>query len=317
MNQELETKKIKKVKKKEVSVYDPPALVKFFAYLYTSLVAVMSVLPFLLTVAISFTDEASIKQNGYSFFPKKISLEGYRYLIQNGTQILRSYGVTIFITVVGTLLGLFVISLFAYVLSRQNFPWRKQFTFLAFFTMLFSGGLIPTYIINTQFFAFRDHIHALILPHCMNTTYLLIMRTYMSNSIPGAVIESARIDGAPEFMCYYKIVLPMATPVLGTIGIFLVVGLWNEWYQAFLYITSNTNAMPIQLLLQRMEKEIQFLQNNASQMGVSETMAMQQNLPSETFRMCLVVIVVVPIMVAYPFFQRFFVNGITIGAVKG
>lgn len=307
----------KKLKQKETSVYDVPTAVKGISYLYTIAIALMSILPFLLTVSISFTDEASIKMNGYSLFPQKFSLDGYRYLMTNSAQIFRSFGVTIFITVVGTLGGLIITSLFAYVLSRPSFPWRYQFTFFAFFTMLFTGGLVPTYIINTQFFGFTDRIHALILPHLMNTTYLLIMRTYMANSIPGAVIESAKIDGAPEFMCYYKIVLPMATPVLGTIGLFLVVAYWNEWYQAFLYISSNTNAMPVQLLLQRMEKEVQFLQNNAAEMGASVAMAEQQSLPGETFRMCLVVIVVLPILVTYPFFQRFFVNGITVGAVKG
>ncbi|MBR6729431.1 MAG: carbohydrate ABC transporter permease [Clostridia bacterium] len=318
MKQELATKKIKKKEKaQEISVYDAPLWVKGIAYFITSVLAISAILPFLLTVAISFTDEASIMAKGYSLFPEKFSLEGYKYLFTNGAQIARSYGVTIFITIVGTLGGLLVISLLAYVISRPSFPWRKQFTFVALFTMLFSGGLLPSYIINTTVYQYRDNIHALIIGHLMNTTYLLIMRTYMANSIPGAVIESAKIDGAKDFTCYWKIVLPMATPVLGTIGIFLVVAIWNDWYTGFLYITSNTDIMPIQLLLQRMEKEVQFLQNNAAQMGASEVMAVQATLPSETFRMCLVVIVVTPILVAYPFFQRFFVNGITIGSVKG
>lgn len=304
-------------KKVETSVFDVPLYAKLTAYAVSTVLSICCILPFLLTLSISFTDETSLKLNGYSLIPSKWGFQGYSYILKNGTQILRSYGVTITVTVLGTLLGLLLMTMFAYVISRKYFPSRKLFTFIALFTMLFSGGMLPSYIINSHVLHLKDTVFALILPLCMRAMYVLILRTYMSTSIPDSVVESAKIDGAKEFTCYLKIVLPMAVPCIATIAMFLSVNYWNDWYYGFLYIVKNDKIMPIQLLLKRIENEVQFLANNAGNMGALETAAMKESIPGETIRMCLVVIVVVPILVAYPFFQRYFVQGITVGAVKG
>jgi len=177
--------------------------------------------------------------------------------------------------------------------------------------------MVSTYIIFTSVYHLRDTIWALILPCCCSATYILILRTYMSTSIPPAVLESARIDGAKEFTCYWKIVLPMAVPSIATIALFLAVNYWNNWNNAFLYILMRTDLMPIQLLLKRIENEIQFLANNVEGLSASEALAIRESIPGETVKMALVVLVVMPIIIAFPFFQKFFVKGITIGAVKG
>lgn len=303
-------------RKLNTSAFDVPVYVQAIAYIITTALALMCILPFLLTVSISFSDEAALREHGYSLIPPAFSLEGYSYLMKNSAQIIRSYGVTIFVTLSGTILGLFIMTLFAYVVSRRYFPWRRSFTFVALFTMLFSGGMLPSYIINSHFLHLKDNILALILPCCMSAMYVLILRTFMATSIPDSVVESAKIDGAHEFTCYFKIVLPMAVPAIATIALFVAVNYWNNWFQGFLYIVTNTKIMPIQLLLKRMENEVQFLANNAGQMGVAEAAAMKESIPGETIRMCLVVLVVLPILVSYPFFQRYFVQGITVGAVK-
>ncbi len=314
----LETKrKDLRKREKDIDVFAVPIGVKAIAYCITTAMTVLCILPFLLTLSISITDEAALRTHGYSLIPAKLGFQGYIYVMKNSAQIFRSYGVTIFVTIVGTLVGLFIMTLFAYAISRKNFPFRKSFTFISLFTMLFSGGMLPKYIVVANVLHLKDTIWALILPCCMSAMYILILRTFMANSIPDSVVESAKVDGAEEFTCYYKIVLPMAVPSIATIALFLSVNYWNDWYHGFLYIISNTKIMPIQLLLKRMENEIQFLANNAAQMGASESAAMAANIPGETVRMCLVVIVVVPILIVYPFFQRFFVQGITIGAVKG
>lgn len=306
-----------KQRKLNTSDFDVPRYIQAIAYVITTLLALACILPFLLTVSISFTDEAALREYGYSLIPKAFSLEGYRYLVKNSSQILRSYGVTIFVTVTGTVLGVFIMSLFGYVVSRRYFPWRRSFTFIALFTMLFNGGMLPSYIINSHLLHLKDNILALILPCCMSAMYVLILRTFMGTSIPDSVVESAKIDGAHEFTCYFKIVLPMAVPAIATIALFVAVNYWNNWFQGFLYIVTNTKIMPIQLLLKRMENEVQFLANNAAQIGSAEAAAIKAGVPGETIRMCLVVLVVLPIMVSYPFFQRYFVQGITVGAVKG
>ena len=303
--------------KRSGGTFDVPLYARVTAYFITTVMSLACVLPFLLTVSVSLTDETALRMNGYSLIPSKIGLQGYSYVLKNSAQILRSYGVTIFVTVVGSLTGLLLMTLFAYSISRKYFAWRKQLTFIALFTMLFNGGMLPSYIVNSNILHLKDTVWALILPVCMNGMYVLILRTYMCTSIPDSVVESAKIDGAKEFTCYLKIVMPMAVPAVATIMLFVSVNYWNNWYLGFLYVVSNNDIMPIQLLLKRMENEVQFLANSAGQMGATELDSMKQGIPGETIRMCLVVIVVLPILVSYPFFQRFFVQGITVGAVKG
>lgn len=298
-------------------IQEIPLWVKTVAYIITTMLSLVCIFPFLLTLSVSLTDEDALREFGYRLIPAKIGLQGYEYIMQNSTQIFRSYGVTIFVTVVGTLVGLFLMSSYAYVISRKYFPWKKQITFVAFIPMVFTAGMLPSYLVNTVLLHLRDTVWALILPASMIGMYVLILRTFMSTSVPDSVVESAKMDGANEFICYIKIVLPMSIPALATIALFLTVNYWNNWMLGFLYILTNKTIIPIQLLLKRIENEIQFLANNVGMMSASEAAAIKASIPGESVRMCLVVIVAVPIVVAYPFFQKFFIKGITVGAVKG
>ncbi|MEN8076654.1 carbohydrate ABC transporter permease [Clostridioides difficile] len=277
------------------------------------LLAVASVLPFIFVVIISFTSEASLKTNGYKFIPEEWSLEAYKYVFESGTQIFKSYGVTILVTILGTLLGLFLISTYAYVISRRSFKYNKFFTMVAFIPMLFSGGMVSSYLVMTRLLPFKNTIWALIFPLCMNTFYIIVLRTFFKTSVPDALLESARIDGASEWRTFFKIVLPISLPGMATIALFLTLGYWNDWFSAMLYIDKN-DLIPLQYLLIKIENSIEFIANNSAQMGVAANGIAE--LPKETSKMAMVVLSTAPIIFAYPFFQRYFVNGLTIGAVK-
>lgn len=283
------------------------------ANLIAGIFAFMCVFPFLFVMIISFTDEGSLAKNGYQIWPEKWSLGAYKYVFETGDTLLRSYGVTIFVTVVGTMISLFVISLYAYAVSRKSFKYRNFFSFFAFFTMLFNGGLVPTYIVATQLLGLKDSIWALIWPLAVNAFYIMILRTFYSTSVPDAIVESGKIDGASELKIFYKIVLPLSLPGLATIGLFSTLGYWNDWFNALLYI-DNPNLVPLQSMLMRIETSMQFILQNSQNSSLS--MDALQSLPQDTSRMAMVVLATGPIILAYPFFQRYFIQGLTIGAVK-
>ncbi|QYR21162.1 carbohydrate ABC transporter permease [Paenibacillus sp. sptzw28] len=275
--------------------------------------AFICVFPFLFVLIISFTDERTLARNGYRIIPKQWSLDAYRYIAEAGDSMLRSYGVTIFVTVMGTILSLIFITLYAYAISRKNFKYRRFFSFLAFFTMLFNGGLVPTYIVVTQLLHLQNNIWALILPMTVNAFYILIMRTFFITMVPDAIIESGRIDGAGEFQTFIRLVLPLSLPGLATIALFNTLGYWNDWFNALLYI-DDPNLVPLQSMLMRIESSMQFIMQNSS--NASLNAGIIQKMPQETSRMAMVVLATGPIILAYPFFQRYFVQGLTIGAVK-
>lgn len=276
--------------------------------------AAACVLPFLLLLTSSITDEQTIIQKGYSFFPEKFSLDAYRYLWNESTDIFRAYGVTIFITVVGTVVSLAMTSMLAYPISRRDLPLKNTLAFYVFFTLLFNGGLVPTYYVYTQVFDLKNTIQALLIPGLlMNGFHVLLMRTFFMTTIPSAVLESAKIDGAGEIRIFYKIVLPLSTPILATIGLFAGIAYWNDWFNGLIYLT-NPKLFSLQNILNRIMTDIQFLSTDPA---LSARVSGALNLPMASFRMAIVVIGVVPILVAYPFFQKYFVKGIMIGAVKG
>lgn len=281
--------------------------------LIAGILAFLCVFPFLFVTIISFTDEGTLARNGYRIIPEKWSLEAYRYVFKAGDQLLRSYGVTIAVTVIGTVLSMIMIALFAYAISRKSFKYRNFFSFFAFFTMLFNGGLVPTYIVVTQLLGLKDSIWGLILPLAVNAFYIMIMRTFFSTSVPDAIIESGKIDGAGEFGIFFRLVLPLSLPGLATIGLFSTLGYWNDWFNALLYI-DKPSLVPLQSMLMRIETSMQFILQNTSNpsMGV----ALLQSLPQDTSRMAMVVLATGPIVFAYPFFQRYFIQGLTVGAVK-
>ncbi|MFF2910583.1 carbohydrate ABC transporter permease [Paenibacillus sp. NPDC057934] len=278
------------------------------------LTACVCILPFVLLLTSSITDEQAIYQHGYSFFPEKISFAAYEYLLNDASGILHAYGITIFITVVGTACGLVLTALLAYPLSRPNLPFRNLWSFFVFFTMLFNGGLVPTYLVYTQLLDMKNTIWALIVPGLlMNAFYVMLMRTFFVTSIPEPVIESAKIDGAGELGTFIRIVLPLSLPILATVGLFQSINYWNDWFNGMIYVT-DSSLFSLQNLLNRILLDIQFLAS--SNFGSSQA-DVSSNAPMETVRMAMAVIGVIPIVVAYPFFQRFFVKGLTVGAVKG
>ena len=279
-----------------------------------ALIVFTCLFPFIFTVIISFTSENSIAVHGYRMLPHEWSLNAYEYIFKVGTQIVQSYWITIVITVMGTVISLFLTALFAYAVAQEDYSYGKILAFVAFFTMLFSGGLVPTYIIVTKLLHLKNTIWALILPMAMSAMNVLIVRTYFKTNVPRALIEAARIDGAGEFRIFYKIVLPLSKPILAVIAFFNVVAYWNSWMPALLYI-DRPELTPIMKMLMDIQNNMDFLVKNSAMTGMN-AFKMIQNMPSESAKMAVVVLVVVPIIIVYPFVQKYFVKGLLIGGVK-
>ncbi|MGZ9586038.1 carbohydrate ABC transporter permease [Paenibacillus marinisediminis] len=270
--------------------------------------SVICLIPLLVVLSVSLTDEQSIFQSGYNIIPEKFSLEAYRYILMGNSPILQAYGVTIIVTLTGTLLHLIISSLFAYSLSRNEVKYRNIVSFLVVFCLLFNGGLVPWYILLSKYLHLKDTIFVLIVPYLVSSINVLIMRNFF-RTIPESIIESARIDGSGEFNTFVKLVIPLSTPVLATIGLFVAVFYWNDWFTAALFI-ENSKLYTLQFLLQSIMNNIAFLQGNAL---TTQAAAMQ---PDETARMATCVLAVGPIVLTYPFLQKYFAKGLTLGAVK-
>jgi putative aldouronate transport system permease protein len=286
----------------------------FFAYLFLSFLAACCIFPFALLLMSSLTQEKSLIQNGYSLFPKQFGLDSYVYILRNSGKIGLAYGVTVFVTTVGTSVSLLFTTLMAYPLSRKEFLGRNVISFFIFFTMLFNGGLVPTYIMYTRYFHIRNTLWALIIPSLLlNAFYVIMMRTYLSTNIPDAVVEAARIDGAGEWRTLFSIVLPMSTPMIATMSLLIGLSYWNDWKNGLYYLT-DSRLFSIQNILNRMLQDVQFMKSGAGGAEASEIIA---SLPATGIKMAIAVIGALPVLIVYPFFQKFFVKGITIGAVKG
>lgn len=268
----------------------------------------------LLVIIISFTAEDTLLKNGYSFLPDTWSTEAYRYVAAVGEVIYRAYGTSIFVSVVGTFLSLFVICFYAYPLTRRNFRFRNQFSFIAFFTMIFGGGLVPWYVVYTQFIPLKNTIWIMIVPYLMNAWYMMIMRTFIKTTIHESILESARIDGAGEYRTFFVIVLPLCRAGLATIGLFCVLNYWNDWWLPLVFITDH-KLFNIQYLMYQTLSSIQFLARGGT--NISQASSIGAGIPSESARMAIAVLSIGPIILAFPFFQQYFVKGLTIGAVKG
>lgn len=296
-----------KTEKKGIGQY----VLGFCLLLYT----LFCFLPVVLVFVAAFTDEMSINQNGFSFWPAKWSLDGMNSVLRYGKQLAVSYGVTIFVTVFGTFLGLLVMSMFAYSISRPEFRLSKFLSIFLLIPMLFNGGQLSGYIIFTSYYHLKDTLWALILPLCVSTMNVIILRTYIVNSIPGELMESAKIDGAGEYRTFFQITFPLLKPSLAAVGFMMATAYWNDWQNALLYITSD-NKKPLQLMLVNIQKSIEFLLNS-SNVPAAARAAMGGNIPQYSATMATVLVVIGPIMVAYPFFQKYFVKGLTVGSVKG
>ena len=279
------------------------------------LLALSCVLPFVLLIVASLTDNGTVVANGYSFFPEKISFDAYIYLAAQKSTILRALGNSILVTGVGTLCSLIITPMLAYPLSRKELPHRGVLTFLVVLVLLFNGGLVPTYMVYTQILHIKNTLLGQLLPNLlMNGFYVMMMKTFFTTSIPDGLIESACIDGAGEFRIFRSIIVPLSTPIFATVGLFVGVAYWNDWFNGMIYITDGT-LYTLQNILNQIMRSIQFLQNNASMTANADQILAQ--LPSTTIRMALATVAVVPILLLYPFFQRYFVKGITLGAMKG
>ena len=279
------------------------------------ILALICVIPAVLVVSISFSAEQSITDYGYRLIPKIISLDGYGYLLKQGALIIRALGVSLFVTIVGTVLGTLLTTLMGYVLSRPDYKLNGFLTMLVFIPMVFNGGLVSTYFIVSQFLHLKNTLWALILPLSVSSFNVVICRTFFKTTIPEELIESAKMDGATQFKIFFQIVLPISLPVIATIGLFLCFAYWNDWYQSMLYI-ANQRLYSLQALLNAIMTNINMLAQNAATMGASMA-DMVANMPKEAARMAIVVIIVLPIACAYPFFQKYFISGLTVGAVKG
>ncbi|GGC85083.1 ABC transporter permease [Thalassobacillus devorans] len=301
--------------KKAAKTYNPYGFsgkTNIFMHILLASFSFLCIFPFIYVIIISLTSEQSLAQNGYSIFPQEWSLEAYRYLKTMKDQLLSAFGVTLLVTVLGTLISVSIISLYSYAISRKQFIYRKQFTFIAFFTMLFSGGLVPFFIVVTQFLDLKNTIWALILPLAVNAFYIIIMRTFFQQSVPEAILESARIDGAGEFRIFLQIVVPLAVPGIATIALFSTLAYWNDWFNALLFI-DNPNLVPLQSLLMKIENNLDFIKQNSM---MSQNSSLLNSIPQDSVKMAIVVIATLPIALSYPFFQKYFVKGLTIGGVK-
>ncbi|MFC5405689.1 carbohydrate ABC transporter permease [Cohnella soli] len=286
-----------------------------FVHVFFWLFTIASLVPFLLVFIVSITDEDSILKNGYSFLPSKINFAAYEFLFNDFSQIAKAYGVTIVVTLIGTIISLLITALFAYPLSRKDLPMRRTFSFILFFTMLFSGGMVPWYITYVTMIGLKNTLVSMIIPNLLLSAFnVLLMRSFFANTIPESIVESGTIDGAGELTIFMKLVVPLSAPIMATVGLFNLLAYWNDWYNCMLFI-DKPDLMNIQYLMTKTLNNVQFLLMKAdSSSQVGELLA---KMPTETVRMALAIVGVAPLLVAYPFFQKYYISGITSGAVKG
>lgn len=286
---------------------------QIFAHILLSFLIICAIAPFILLIMSSITEEQTLITNGYSFFPEKFSTYAYEYLFTKSAAVFRGYAISFLVTAIGTVCNLLFTTLYAYPLSRKELPGRNIFAFYLFFTMLFSGGLVPSYLMWTQTFHIRNTVFALLIPNLLMSAFnVIMMRTYFTANIPDAVIEAARVDGASEFKILFGIVLPMALPIIATIGLLVGLAYWNDWMNG-LYYLNDDRMFSIQVLLMNIQRDLDSLRQQAQAGGNINT----ADLPSTSVRMALTVMGILPVMVIYPFMQKYFVKGIAIGAVKG
>lgn len=279
------------------------------------IITIICVFPIILLTVASFTDNSELLLKGYSLFPEKYSLAAYEFLMTQGNAIFNSIFVSIGVTLVGTILGLSFTVALAYALSIEELPGHKALMIFVFFTMLFNGGLVPTYFMYVNYFHIKNTYAALLIPYLLvNAFNVMLVRTYFANNIPSSIIEAARIDGAGEFRIFFKIVLPISTPILATAGMLIGLAYWNDWYNGMLFVT-KTEYFSLQSFLNKIMLDLQFLATSVSASS-GEVASLVANLPSNSVRMAMAVVAILPIIIIFPFFQKYFAKGITVGSVK-
>lgn len=285
----------------------------YFSIIVLAVLTAVTLAPVILVFTSSFSDETTLLRNGYSFIPQKWSLEAYISILNRWNSIFSAYRITVIVTAAGTLMNVLMTLLFAYPLSRKDFKYRNFFSFVVFFTMLFNGGVVPQYILYARYLNVKNTLWGLIMPNRLMSAFnVFLVRNYFTNNIPSSLVESAKIDGASELQVFIKIMVPLAKPVIATIALFVGLAYWNDWVNG-LYYTSKANLYSLQLLLKKLLDNIQFLTSGQA----TGIMAAQATLPSNSYRMALAVIGLLPVLTIYPFVQKYLIQGTVIGAVKG
>lgn len=276
-----------------------------------TMLSVLTILPLVYLISVSFSTDRAIVEHGYTLIPKEFTLEGYKYILRVPKPIITGYTVTIIVTLLGTGLGLALSSSLAYVMARRDYRYSKITSFIVFFTMLFNGGLVPSYMLMTKFLHVQNTIWGLVIPYSISPWFTMIMKGFMQ-TLPFETVESAKIDGAKEFRTFISIILPICKPAIATVGLFYAFAYWNDWWLAMLYI-SKESLIPLQFLLYRTLSNLSYILNNISSL-LSVNMS---NIPSESVRMGMAVLAAGPMLIIFPFFQKYFVKGLTVGSVKG
>jgi putative aldouronate transport system permease protein len=287
---------------------------RFFSTLALTVFSILALLPIILIIIASVSDEKVLISSGYTYFPSKLSLDSYYYMVKQSAMILHAYGITVLVTIVGTLTSVLFTTMLAYPMSRQDFRYRNLLAFFVFFTMLFNGGIVASYIMWSRFFDIKNTIWALIVPNYLVLAFnVFLVRNYFANGIPVALIEAAQIDGAGEFTIFYKIMMPLAIPVVATVSLFTSLIYWNDWVNGLYYLT-DPSFFGIQNLLIRIMNNIQFLKisTNLAMLGTQKI-----DLPGSSVRMAMAVIGILPMVIIFPFIQKYFIKGVVLGAVKG
>lgn len=277
------------------------------------ILAVMCVIPLLFVFSISITDEEVLRINGYQLVPQVVSASAYEFLWNERLTILRAAFMSMLVTVVGTMLSIALNTSMGYVVSRRNFKLKKIYTWMLFIPMVFNGGMLASYVVVNNILKLNNNIWALILPLACSAFSVTICRTFFRTTVPDSIIESAKIDGAGQFRIWSQIVLPISKPVMATIGMFAAFGYWNDWFQASLYI-QDTKKQTLQSLLNQMQKNIEYIANNPY--GGLSLQEYKLGMPTESVRMAIAIVIIVPIACTYPFFQKYFISGLTVGSVK-
>ncbi len=286
-------------------------VIRSVTYVLATIMALASIFPFLLIIGSSFSTENSIRTTGFALIPPEFSTYAYDIILRSPRSIIGSYILTIILTVVGTSVGLFIIAMTGYALQRRDFPFGNPISFYFYFTSLFSGGLVPFYLLMVQTYKLRDSYLAVLLPLLMSPWLIILMKNF-TRAIPHEITESGKIDGAGDFQIFIRLVMPSMTPALATVGLFLAISYWNEWYYSSLFLTSQVEFRPLQYQLYRVINQIEALRNS-----YAGSVVVLSDLPGETLKMATAVVAIGPVIFIYPFVQRYFVAGLTVGAVKG
>lgn len=285
---------------------------KFLIHAVFVLMALFCVVPFLFVLSASFTSQSGLMLNGYTLIPSEFSTDAYEHCLKSAASLLQAYGVTFTVTALGTLMSLFFTSLLAYAISRRDFSLHRKIAFLVFFTMLFNGGMVPSYILITKYYHLRNRLMVMILPYVISAWNVFLMKGFFSN-MPTSLLEASKLDGCTEYGTFFRIVVPISKPAFATVGLFTSFGYWNDWWLSMMY-TTDDNLTSLQYYLQRIMKNIQYLQEAVSRgMNVSVDMS---TFPASTARMALCVLAAGPMLLIFPFFQKYFVKGMTVGSVK-